>query len=265
MIHQLRDKKRINRKKILIRNIVIIGSFLLISLSGALGFLGKLFDFIGRPMWKAENTIVDSVTGMSSLVRTKSSVFKENESLKKENSDLKLSMIDYDVLKKENDSLKELLGRMPEKENFTLANILAKPNHSPYDTIIIDAGKDFGILEGEKVFANSNIPIGEIGKVYEKDSLVVLYSSPGQTTEAMIEGSNASVELVGRGGGNFEMTVPNELVTDNGSMVVLPGGRSEVIAIIDGIISRPTDPAKKVILHSPVNVQSLKWVQIKRS
>lgn len=265
MIYQLRDKKRINRKKIVIRNIVIVGLFLLISLSGALGFLGRIFNFIGRPIWKAENTIVDGVSSVSYLVRTKSSVFKENESLKKENADLKLSMIDYDTLKKDNDSLKELLGRLPQKENFTIANILAKPNRSPYDTIIVDIGKDFGILEGEKVFANGNTPIGEIGKVYTDNSLVILYSNPGQTTEAMIEGSNASVELVGRGGGNFEMTVPNELVTDNGFMVVLPGGKSEIVAIIDGIISRPTDPIKKVILHSPINIQSLKWVEIKRN
>jgi hypothetical protein len=81
----------------------------------------------------------------------------------------------------------------------------------------------------------------------------------------MLEGSNANVELVGRGGGNFEMTVPNELATDNGLTVVLPSSKSEVIAVIDGIISRPTDPVKKVILHSPVNIQSLKWVQIKRN
>jgi rod shape-determining protein MreC len=265
MIHQLRDKKRINRKKIITRNVVIIGLFLFISLSGALGFLGKLFNFIGRPIWKAQNTVVEGVSGMGYLIRTKSSVFKENESIKKENADLKLSMIDYDTLKKENDSLKELLGRLPQKENFTLANILAKPNRSPYDTIIIDIGKDLDVLEGEKVFANSNIPIGEIGKVYANNSLVILYSNPGQTTDAMLEGSNANVELVGRGGGNFEMTVPNELATDNGLTVVLPSSKSEVIAVIDGIISRPTDPVKKVILHSPVNIQSLKWVQIKRN
>ncbi len=265
MIHQLRDKKRINKRKNIIRNLVIVVLFLVLLLSGTSGLLGGLLNFIGRPLWKAENTVIDGVNSMSYLVRTKSSVFNENEKLKNENSELKLSMIDYDLVKKENDSLKELLGRLPQKQTFTLGNILAKPNRSPYDTIIIDVGKDFGILEGEQVFVNSNIPIGKVGSVYANNSLVILYSNPGQTTEAIVEGSNASVELVGRGGGNFEMTIPNELATDPGTMVVLPSDKSEVIAIIDGVISRPTDPVKKVILHSPVNIQSLKWVQIKRN
>ncbi len=265
MIHPLRDKKRIHKKKIIIRNIIIVGFLFVIFISGITGFIGKIFIFLGNPLWRAENTVVSGINNMTYLARTKSSVFKENESLKKENTDLKLSMTDYESLKKENDSLKELLGRLPQKQDFILANILSKPNRSPYDTLVIDVGRESGVVEGEKVFANGSIPIGEVDKVYATDSLVVLYSSPGQTTEAMIDGSNASVELIGRGGSNFEMTVPNELATDNGMMVILPSSNSEILAVIDGIISRPTDPIKKVILHSPVNIQSLKWVQLKRN
>lgn len=174
-------------------------------------------------------------------------------------------MIDYQVLKSENEQLKELLGRISPKYNFTLANILAKPNSSPYDTIIIDVGSNLDITEGLQVFADGNMPIGEIGKVYENSSLVMLYSNPGQVTEAMLEGSNTTVELIGRGGGNFEMTIPLDLPSENGKLVVLPSTQSGVIAVIDALLSVPTDPVKKVLLRSPVNIQSLKWVQIKRN
>ncbi len=92
----------------------------------------------------------------------------------------------------------------------------------------------------------------------------MLYSNPGQITEAVIDGSNASVEIVGRGGGNFEMTIPLDLSAESGKLIILPNTTSEVVAIVDRLISNPTDPIKKVLLRSPVNIQNLKWVQIKR-
>ncbi|HEY5589205.1 MAG TPA: hypothetical protein VIK86_09670, partial [Candidatus Paceibacterota bacterium] len=75
--------------------------------------------------------------------------------------------------------------------------------------------------------------------------------------------SNASVELIGRGGGNFEMIIPIELAAEKGTLIYLPGSSSMVIAIVDEVLSKPSDPFKKVILSSPVNVQNLKWVQVR--
>jgi cell shape-determining protein MreC len=264
-MYQFRDKKQINQRKNLIRTIILVGIFLVLSLLGFLAWTGKIFNFIGRPIWKAENTIVEKVTDTGYLVRNKSSVFKENNILKEENATLRSSILDYQLLKSENDQLKEVLGRLPTKHDFILATIITKPNRSPYDTIFIDVGSDLGITEGMEVIALGNVPVGEISKVYSNDSLVMLYSNPGQVTEGVLSGSNASVELTGRGGGNFEMTIPLDLPSESGMMVTLPKLENEVVAIIDAVISTPTDPVKKVLLHSPANVQNLKWVQIKRN
>ncbi len=264
MIHQFRDKKQIAKRRNIQKILIICGLFLLLSFIGVLTFWGRIFISLGRPIWQVENNLNNSIHNVSYLVRTKSSVFNENENLKKENIDLKLSMIDYQVLKKENEDIKALFGRIQPKDTFVLASILTKPNRSPYDTIIIDVGFLDGINEGSIVYANVDVPIGQISKVYNNTSLVMLYSNPGQITEAVLNGSNTSVELIGRGGGNFEMTVPIDLVFDNGEMVILPGINPKIIAIIDGVISIPNDPVKKIILHSPVNIQNLKWVQIKK-
>lgn len=264
-MHQLRDKKYIARRKNITRNFIIVGVLLFIAITGILTASSRIFSSIGQPFWKAQNIIIDTASDAGYLVRTKASVFDENEALKEENTNIKNQMIDYQILKSENEQLKELLGRIPSQYDFTLATILAKPNSSPYDTIIIDVGSNVDIIEGLKVYADGNIPIGEISKVYEKNSLVMLYSNPGQITNATIDGSNASVELVGRGGGNFEMTIPLDLPSENGRLILLPGTQSEVLAIINGLISIPTDPVKKVLLRSPVNIQSLKWVQVKRN
>lgn len=265
MIHQLRDKKQIAKRKNITRNFIIIGVLILLAVSGFMFWSGKLFNVVGRPIWTMQNKIVDTAYNTSYLVRTKASVFNENDLLKKENIDLKNQMIDYQIMKTENDQLKELLGRLPTEDKFTIATILTKPNRSPYDSIIIDIGSNVGLVEGLKVFGDATVPIGEITKVYVNNSLVMLYSNPGQITEGVLEGSNTSVELVGRGGGNFEMTIPLDLPSENGNLVVLPSIKREVIAIVDGVLSSPTDPIKKVILRSPINIQSLKWVEVKRN
>lgn len=263
MIHQFRDKKSINKRKKTIRTALFFGVFLLLSVTGALAWSAGLLNSIGKPIWRAEQAIINGAENASVLVRTKASVFRDNERLAEENSKLQNSMIDYQIIKTENEQLKELLGRIPEKSEFILSTILAKPNRSPYDTIVIDAGAISGIQVGQRVYANATIPIGEISKVYDKTSLVMLYSNPGQNTEVMLDGSNASASLVGRGGGNFEMIIPLELSANKGWAVLLPGTTTEVVAIIEEIISTPTDPIKRVLLRSPVNVQSIKWVQIK--
>ena len=142
---------------------------------------------------------------------------------------------------------------------------MTKPNHSPYDTIIIDIGNNVGIKEGDTVYANGNIPIGNINKVYDKTSLVTLYTNPGQKTEGFVNGLNAGVEIIGRGGGNFEMIIPIELLVEKGTIIYTPDNTSLVVALVDEVISKPSDPFKKVLLSSPVNIQNLKWVQVEKN
>jgi rod shape-determining protein MreC len=265
MIHKLRDKKRIARQKKIWQIIVAVAVFLLLVVAGLFAWSGAIFTKIGRPIWKIESVATDKIQSAGYITRTKASVFNENEVLLKQNADLNNSMIDYQILKQENDQLKEMLGRVPTNATFVLGTILTKPNRSPYDTIILDIGSVNGIKEGDQVFANAQIPVGQVSTVYSNTSLVVLYSNPSQTTDAVLNGSNASVQLIGRGGGNFEMTIPVDLSVEKGTMAVLPASTSEIIAIVEDTISAPTDPVKKVILRSPVNIQDLKWVEVKKS
>lgn len=264
MIHQFLDKKQIIKRKKNIRNAIGFGLFFILFILGVFSFTGQLSNYIGRPIWVSENFISSSFNNIIYFFQSKSFLSNENKRLIEENTNINLNMIDYQILKKEVDQLKEILGRIPDGDNFILGNILTKPNQSLYDTVILDIGKNLNIKEGDAVYVNGNIIIGNIGKIYEKTSLVYLYTNPGQKTEGFLDGSNASVELVGRGGGNFEMIIPIELDVTNGTIVYLPGNTSFVIAIVDEIISKPSDPFKKVILHSPVNIQNEKWVEVKK-
>jgi len=186
MMRQFLDKKQITKRKKIIQNIIGFGVFFILSAIGFLSLTGQFFNYVGRPIWEVEKSISSAFYNINYLFQTKASLSNENKRLTEENSNINLSMIDYQVLKTENDQLKETLGRVPTTDSFILGNILTKPNHSPYDTIIIDIGDNMKIKEGAQIYADGNVPIGIISKVYNNTSLVTLYTNPEQKTEGFI-------------------------------------------------------------------------------
>ncbi len=163
---------------------------------------------------------------------------------------------------------------------MTLAAILSKPNQSPYDTLLIDAGTSQGVVTGNTVFALGDVPIGRISDVYLNSAKVVLFSNPGETTQAMISyqnltpsatnstasspNSNVFVNLVGRGGGNFEIVIPKGVVLEEGEQAVLPGINDYVLGIVQKVISDPRNAFTKVLLTSPINIEEQKFVEIEQ-
>ena len=73
-----------------------------------------------------------------------------------------------------------------------------------------------GIVSGQKVFALGNVPIGRVAEVYPDTSKIILYSNPGEKTEVVISGKDTFMQIVGRGGGNFEMILPRDFIFRKG-------------------------------------------------
>ncbi|MFZ3016057.1 MAG: rod shape-determining protein MreC, partial [Minisyncoccia bacterium] len=172
-------------------------------------------------------------------------------------------MLNYNSVLDENIKIKEIMGRMKAGQ-MTLAGILSKPNQSPYDTLIIDTGEKEGVLVGQRVFAFGNIPIGRITDVFPSSSKVVLYSNPGEKTDVVVSGKDIYLQAIGRGGGNFEMTLPRDFVLDLGTEIILPGITPYVLGTVATIISDPRDSFQKALLVSPVNIQEIKFVEVEQ-
>lgn len=263
MMLKFQDKKQIrNKRKIIRKTVVLILFFTAVSI-GFLSFLGPSLNFISRPVLEIGNWFSQGFGAIGFYFDTKKNLFEENRFLLEENLFLKAKMENYEILEKENIDLKYILNRAQKEKNFVLANILTKSNRSFYGSVILDIGKNDNISTGNMVYAYGEIPIGKISEVYENTSLLTFFSSPGLKTEGFLGGVNASVELIGRGGGNFETTIPVDLNLEKGTIVYTPGYDSRVLAKIVEIISKQGDPLKKVILNSPVNIEELKWVQVK--
>ena len=113
------------------------------------------------------------------------------------------------------------------------------------------------------VFAFTHVPIGRVAAVYSNSSKVVLFSTAGEKTQVVLGGrKDIFMQIVGRGGGNFEMTIPRDLTLNKGDEVVLPGITPYILAVVETVISDPRDPFVKALLVSPVNMEELKFVEV---
>jgi cell shape-determining protein MreC len=257
--------KTVKRKKFFK---IALGALLLIILfffrMGIFNGLSSASLGIFRPVLIFGNNIGDKFKSASAYFVSKQSLYLQNESLQSELADDAAKMSNYNSILADDASIKEILGRKDAKAVMTLAAILAKPNQSVYDTLIIDAGISEGIKEGDVVFAGGDVPIGRVDLVYQNSAKVILFSNAGDKTQAVVPGRNVFMELVGRGGGNFEMILPRDFILQKGDQVVMPGINPYVLGIVETIISDPRDPFIKALLSSPVNVQELKFVEVEQ-
>ena len=219
---------------------------------------------IFRPVLILGQNIGGKLKNVSLFFASKNSLYNQNTDLKYKLDEDVAKMANYNSVLAENINLKEILGRKSEQNTLVLAAILGKPNQSLYDTLIIDAGVQQGIKATDRVFAFGNVPIGRVAEVYLYTSKVILFSNSGEKTQVVITSKNIFMEIIGRGGGNFEMILPRDFVVQKGDEAVLPGITPYVVGIVETIISDPREPFQKALLVSPVNIQELKFVEVEK-
>ncbi len=217
---------------------------------------------IGTPLWKFSNSVVTIWNSNIETFRSKKSLIEENKKLSLQIENASKDLLFFDLVKKENETLKDFFNRKKQSENLTIASILVKPGISPYDIIIVDAGKNDGIFVGEKVMADVSVFIGEVVEVYDYSSKIKLYSSPGEKISVLIGPNNVTQEAMGVGDGNFTVQVPKEIGIKEGDSIVIPSISSNIFGIVEKVESKSTDSFQSVLFKSPVNIQELSFVEI---
>src|SRR3989344_861949 len=228
----LLDKKTKRNNFIKILLIVIVLFILIYFRASIFRVLSSVSQTVFRPVLLLGNSVGNKFKGTSSFLYSKKSLYLQNENLKSELRELEARISNYNSILDENIKIKEILGRKNEKVILVLAGILSRPNQSPYDTLLIDAGTRQGITEGNLVFAHGNLPIGRVALVYPNSSKVILFSTPSEKTDVLVSlgrsptgeaSKDISMQLIGRGGGNFEMILLRDFNLEKGMEVVLPG------------------------------------------
>ncbi len=163
----------------------------------------------------------------------------------------------------ENDQLKELLGRGGNKQKFTIAAVLVRPPQTPYDSIVIDVGSTMGLSVGDIVYAEMDYAIGKVASVSGTHAVITLFSSSGQKEDVLVGSSTTAVLAEGRGGGNFYIKMPRNIVVKPGDPIVWPDIGTILLGVVSVVDSGNGEAYANVYFKSPVNIQSLRYVQFK--
>lgn len=217
---------------------------------------------IGSSVWGLENNMVSFFYQNSEILKSKESLINENILLKKQITLRERNDQLFDLLKNENNDLKSILGRKNSDQKFLLAAVLTKPIFSPFDTLIIDVGLVDGVTVGDKIIVDGDVFIGYISEVYDHESKVVLYSSPGEKVKVLIGSNNIEKEATGLGGGNFIVEMPRESDINEGDIITMPDISTNLFGVVEKIEFKDSDSLQDVLFKNPVNVTELKWVEV---
>lgn len=227
---------------------------------GLLNKLNPFFSGIARPIWTLENFTADY---LAQTFDSKSDLHKQNVLLKAQLAKYEDRITQMQTLEAENDSLKELMGRIKPEYKVVLSAILAKPNQTPYDTLVIDRGSNDGIKPDQLVFAQGNILIGYIESVEQNSAKVLMYSTPGNISQVIYGSTGKYFNARGAGNGTLEVEVSREIDVAVGDQFYYPGLDDTLVGVTRKVDFDPRDSFKKAIIKSPVNIQEERWVEVR--
>ncbi len=214
------------------------------------------------PLWRSEGAASTKLTFFTDFFRFKSSLISENNLLKERVGALELEITSRFSMPEGEETLAELLGRRAEMGGV-VATALVVPPQTPYDTIVIDAGSDDGVANGNSVRMPEGPLLGTISETYSGSAKVRLLSTPGEKTAAILERHSVPVTLEGAGGGNFRIIMPRETEVEVGDRILSADITSSLLAVVGEVHMEPTDSFKDVFAKSPVNIFSLHYLLVR--
>jgi rod shape-determining protein MreC len=222
---------------------------------------GSVFYPITSLFWKSGTFVGDTVSQYAHLVSSKRSLIAENDRLRSEMVSFEPSLIMLDSLRKENDTLRALLGRHT-SSRMILATVLSRPPFSPYDSLIIDTGTDIGVAVGDMVYASTDVLLGDISDVYAHTAKVNLFSSPGRKFPVLVGPSALQIEAEGRGGGNFRVVLPVEVGVEKGDPVRFAQSKSNIVGVIEEIEIDSADSLQEILFKMPLSLSEISYVEV---
>ncbi|OHA83870.1 MAG: hypothetical protein A2937_00885 [Candidatus Yonathbacteria bacterium RIFCSPLOWO2_01_FULL_47_33b] len=257
-----RDNSPTKRRFFTLAALVLV-SFLVLSAGPVRGVLSRAVYSTAPGLWELGGNIEGSWNAFWGEFRLKRSLVHENETLKEEVSRMQAQVLDRNLLEDRVLALEEKLGRAGSDVRVS-ANVLAGPGRSLYDTLIIDAGTEQGILVGDRVVYVGAGVIGTVVETYPASAKVRLFSSPGEETAVVIGGQSIPAVAHGRGMGNFEAKVPQGSLVAIGDNVLIPGGNM-ILGVVGATEEKPAEPFMHVFFRTPFNISAISSVEVIKS
>lgn len=179
----------------------------------------------------------------------------ENEALVSENMTLTQKIASQEALLG--------AGVMQKSAPGILAGVIARPPTSPYDTLVLAAGKKEGVMLGMEAFGEGSVPVGLVSSVLDTFSQVTLFSAPNTVTNGWVGHAGVPLQLKGAGAGAFQASVARAANIAVGDAVFVPGPGMLPIGTVVRIDSDPLSPGVTLRILPMSNPSSLSWVLVR--
>lgn len=225
--------------------------------------LADLGARIGAPLWRAEARAAELFHTLTLSVRSTQALIAERKRLVRELEDARALLHDRELLRDENRALARQLGRPEREARRVVGAVLSLPPRSPYDTAVIDVGRNGGVEVGDSALSGSAI-LGVVSAVYSQTSIVEFFSTAGRKTPATIahKGAAIPIEAVGQGAGAFLAVLPKAVEISVGDAVTLSGVTSGLFATVDSTESSATDSFQRVRFKNPVSLFTVRFIEV---
>lgn len=222
-------------------------------------FFSGIARTIGSPIARSKNYVGQAIS-QSKFFSSKTALIDENIRLRKQNDDLEEKLVDFTLLSSQNDELRKLLN-VRVKRNGIGAIVTLHPSQSPFDVFDLELSSGNSVQLGNLLTAG-NIALGTLVEERGTYAKAQLYSSPDTQTEGRLVKNGTPLILIGKGGGNFSVSAPRDLDITVGDLVSLGKNPDLALAKVESIEEAETDSFKKVRLATPINIFSLRYVEV---
>lgn len=231
--------------------------------------LASLLWRIGSPLAQLRETSSTTLSIFFSGFGANHSLAVENALLRAQLASTSVLLEDRALLYSENIDLKSRLGRISPAMSSVLASVILRPPATPYDTLMIDVGRNVGVQVGDRVAAGGSVYIGTVREVYATTAEVVLFSAAGESYNALLLNATATtsvaISVAGQGGGSLTAEVPAGTPVAFGDSVVFSSIMPQLVARVIYIDTKMPASFKTIYMQLPVSISSLKFVEVRRA
>lgn len=251
---QRNNRNRQNQK----RRILIFIAIVIIALEFILHPIRSILTKVSTPAQSIGHGIGLAFEGFGALFTSKPHLQEENRLLKEEIEKLEIELERNSLYQEENKSLRKLLDIKEQSPNNIVAQVIAHPPATDYDTLLVRLGeKGSSVFEGMPVFYGE-VYIGNVEKKEGDRALVRVVSSDTLSQEVYI--GDKTVVLSGKGGGTFEVTVPKGFEIEVGQEISHVNYPTRVFAVVEHIETDEIQAVQKVYLRIPFSIHSIRYV-----
>jgi rod shape-determining protein MreC len=232
--------------------------------------LGSIF----LPLFGMASSTQQAAARAGDALLPKSELIAVNESLHRQNQELRLQLAQAEVMIKENDRLRQLVGWQKQKAwKVITARVIYRDPANWWRTVQIDLGSRNGLSNNLPVLSPEGYLIGRVSSVSLTKSQVVLIGDPNCRVPALVENEGRNQGIISEGGpldssfvnltklaSNANVKPGQRVVTSQLSAIYPPG-------ILIGLIADNARPVESVPISAAevklaANLSSLEEVWV---